>query len=110
MKTIGADLTIDTAFAALADCDLMPRPLRIEYAGAQYHVISRGDRREAIFLSDSDRAEDFLFNLRGHSVKLRENKAFDNSASGRPSRTKRGWVWQPPLACADIMPCYVTLT
>ena len=35
----------------------MPRPLRIEYSGAQYHVISRGDRREAIFLSNSDRAE-----------------------------------------------------
>jgi putative transposase len=33
----------------------MPRPLRIEYAGAIYHVLSRGDRREAIFLSDADR-------------------------------------------------------
>ncbi|MEY2507597.1 MAG: REP-associated tyrosine transposase [Verrucomicrobiota bacterium] len=33
----------------------MPRPLRIEYAGAIYHVLSRGDRREAIFLSDGDR-------------------------------------------------------
>src|SRR5688572_11197437 len=33
----------------------MPRPLRIEYPGAIYHVLSRGDRREAIFLSDADR-------------------------------------------------------
>jgi putative transposase len=33
----------------------MPRPLRIEYGGAIYHVLSRGDRREAIFLSDADR-------------------------------------------------------
>jgi len=28
----------------------MPRALRPEYAGAIYHVMSRGDRREAIFL------------------------------------------------------------
>jgi hypothetical protein len=26
----------------------MPRPLRIEYEGARYYVMSRGDRREAI--------------------------------------------------------------
>jgi len=34
----------------------MPRALRIEYPGAVYHVMCRGDRREAIFLSDADRA------------------------------------------------------
>ncbi|MBC8096461.1 MAG: transposase [Akkermansiaceae bacterium] len=33
----------------------MPRKLRIEYEGAIYHVMNRGDRREAIFLVDSDR-------------------------------------------------------
>src|SRR3954470_19905882 len=33
----------------------MPRPLRIEYEGAIFHVMSRGDRREAIFLDDEDR-------------------------------------------------------
>lgn len=33
----------------------MARPLRIEYAGALYHVTSRGDRREDIFIDDSDR-------------------------------------------------------
>lgn len=33
----------------------MARPLRIEYAGAIYHVLSRGDRREAIFTRDADR-------------------------------------------------------
>jgi hypothetical protein len=27
----------------------MPRPLRIEYAGAVYHGVNGGDRREAIF-------------------------------------------------------------
>ena len=35
----------------------MPRPLRIEYEGALYHALSRGDRREAIFLDDRDKAE-----------------------------------------------------
>ncbi|VAW70301.1 hypothetical protein MNBD_GAMMA10-2341 [hydrothermal vent metagenome] len=33
----------------------MARPLRIEYAGALYHVTSRGDRREDIFHGDEDR-------------------------------------------------------
>ena len=33
----------------------MPRKLRIEYAGARYHVMSRGDQREAIFKDDEDR-------------------------------------------------------
>jgi putative transposase len=34
----------------------MARPLRIEYAGALYHVTSRGDRQEAIYITDTDRA------------------------------------------------------
>ena len=33
----------------------MARPLRIELAGGLYHVTSRGDRREAIYLNDADR-------------------------------------------------------
>ena len=33
----------------------MARPLRLEFAGALYHVTSRGDRREDIFESDQDR-------------------------------------------------------
>ena len=33
----------------------MARPLRIEFAGALYHVTSRGDGREDIYLSDHDR-------------------------------------------------------
>ena len=33
----------------------MPRQLRIEYAGAIYHVMNRGDRREPIFKDDFDR-------------------------------------------------------
>src|SRR5208282_6788624 len=33
----------------------MPRKLRLEYEGAIYHVMSRGDRREPIFKDDADR-------------------------------------------------------
>ena len=37
----------------------MVRPLRIEFAGALYHITSRGDRRENIYDSDADR-DNFL--------------------------------------------------
>jgi putative transposase len=33
----------------------MPRQLRVEYPGAIYHLMSRGDRKEAIFIDDIDR-------------------------------------------------------
>jgi REP-associated tyrosine transposase len=33
----------------------VPRKLRLEYEGAIYHLMNRGDRREAIFLDDADR-------------------------------------------------------
>ena len=33
----------------------MPRKLRIQYPGAIYHVINRGDQREDIFKDDEDR-------------------------------------------------------
>ena len=38
------------------------RPLRIEFAGALYHVTSRGDRQKNIYESDTDR-ENFLLIL-----------------------------------------------
>jgi putative transposase len=37
----------------------MAKPIRIEFAGALYHVTARGDRQEAIFLNVQDRI-DFL--------------------------------------------------
>jgi putative transposase len=40
----------------------MPRKLRVEYPGAVYPVMSRGDRYENIFLDDVDR-QDFLKTL-----------------------------------------------
>jgi putative transposase len=40
----------------------MPRQLRLEYEGAIYHVLNRGDRREAIFRDLQDH-EGFLKTL-----------------------------------------------
>jgi REP element-mobilizing transposase RayT len=40
----------------------MPRPLRVEYPGAIYHVMSRGNRQKDIYLDDVDR-QDFLKTL-----------------------------------------------
>jgi putative transposase len=33
----------------------MARKLRVQYEGAIYHVMNRGDRREDIFCDDQDR-------------------------------------------------------
>ena len=53
----------------------MWRPLRIQYPGAYYHVMNRGNRREDIFITDTDRSifvdgladscETFIANLIG---------------------------------------------
>ena len=40
----------------------MPRQVRIQYQGATYHIMSRGDQYEAIFLTDNDR-KNFLKTL-----------------------------------------------
>lgn len=40
----------------------MPRKARVEFPGAVYHLLDRGDRREAIFCDDTDR-EQFLATL-----------------------------------------------
>jgi REP element-mobilizing transposase RayT len=40
----------------------MSRKLRIEYPGAMYHVMNRGDQREDIFRDDQDR-QNFLSTL-----------------------------------------------
>jgi REP element-mobilizing transposase RayT len=40
----------------------MARPLRIQFAGALYHVTARGNARQAIFRDDDDRAA-FIDNL-----------------------------------------------
>ena len=43
----------------------MARKLRIQYPGAIYHVMNRGDRREAIFADDADRGR-LSMGTRGH--------------------------------------------
>jgi len=59
----------------------MARPLRLELAGGVYHITSRGDRREDIYLNDDDR-ESWLeifgevcrrFNWRCHAYCLMSN-------------------------------------
>ncbi len=49
----------------------MPRKLRVEYPGAIYHVMSRGDQREDMFLDNVDR-HDFI-------------KEFERQMEHRPS-------------------------
>jgi len=59
----------------------MARPLRIEYPGAYYHVMSRGNRQEDIFKSDYDREKflDYLailserFSIKIHTYSLMPN-------------------------------------
>jgi len=46
----------------------MPRSIRIEYAGAFYHVMARGNRREAIFADDDDRR--FLLKALGEACEM----------------------------------------
>jgi len=46
----------------------MARQLRVQYEGAIYHLMSRGDRREEIFLDDLDR-KNFLQTLAAASTK-----------------------------------------
>jgi hypothetical protein len=47
------DNTIDV-FVWIGNRPVMPRKLRVEYSGAIYHMMNRGDRRESIVLGDSD--------------------------------------------------------
>ena len=41
-------------FPVFAKLRSVPRKLRAQFEGAIYHVMNRGDRREAIFLGDED--------------------------------------------------------
>jgi hypothetical protein len=52
----GSVLSIDTKWPFREIVPDVALKLRIEYAGAIYHVMNRGDRREPIFRDDGDRA------------------------------------------------------
>ena len=41
----------------------MARPLRIQYPGAYYHVMNRGNRREDIFVTDTNVFRDVVDKL-----------------------------------------------
>ena len=53
-KPLGSVLDIDT-WRRHSHCPVVARKLRVEYPGAIYHVMSRGDRRELIFHDQTDR-------------------------------------------------------
>ena len=52
----------------------MPRKLRIEYSGAIYHVMNRGDRHEDIFKDEADRERLQMCSWTYVSNLLRETK------------------------------------
>jgi len=69
----------------------MARPLRIEFPGALYHVIARGNERRAVFRDDADR-EFYLRRLEHYREKfgfsvwaycLMDNTSISGSKWGR---------------------------
>ncbi len=79
----------------------MPRAARVQYPGAVYHVMCRGDRREAIFRNDDDRL--FMLEMLGetcertgflvHSYVLMPN--------GPVKQAVAWWVKSEPLCRTD---------
>jgi len=67
----------------------MPRQLRIQYPGAMYHVMSRGNRRQAIFLDDVDRQE---------SERRLEAQRLETGDEEGLKALRRGW---PPAELAS---------
>ena len=68
----------------------MPRQVRIEFDGAFYHLMCRGDRRETIYQDDQDR-ERFLATL-GERVGRRTEPKFMITGNGRLAGSSRsGW-------------------
>ena len=51
----GSVLDIDISECREKSGPPMARKLRVEYPGAVYHVMNRGDRREPIFIDNEDR-------------------------------------------------------
>nr|WP_314860784.1 transposase [uncultured Undibacterium sp.] len=84
----------------------MARPLRIEYAGALYHVTARGNARANIYANDDDRQR-FLSLLKiavdrydwyCHAYCLMDNHYHllieTNRASLSDDRWGSGWIYQ----------------
>ena len=64
LREIGSVLDFISDIAFISP---MARPLRLEFPGALYHITSRGNARQEIFLSDDDRTS--FLNLLGREVK-----------------------------------------
>jgi hypothetical protein len=62
----------------------MARPLRLEFAGALYHLTSRGDHRDKIFLDDEDKRT-FLDLLGKERATPRSGLAIAHSVFAAPS-------------------------
>ena len=77
----------------------MPRKLRIEYAGAIYHVMSRANGQGDVFLNAVDR-QDFLKTLADACQKTGFQVAADG-AEWEPLR--RGWCLGPPAFKAQLL-------
>ena len=67
----------------------MPRQMRIDFPGAIHHVMSRGDRRENIYLDDVDR-QDFLKTL----AEACQKTDWQDEEQLKPLR--RGWCLGSP--------------
>jgi hypothetical protein len=55
LQSTSPSSTLDGAGPQQHDAFGMARKLRIQYPGAIYHVMNRGDRRQPIFLGDEAR-------------------------------------------------------
>jgi hypothetical protein len=67
----------------------MSRKLRIEYPGAMYHVMNRGDQREDIFRDDQDREDTEAG--RGQFASLMERRRGEDSGADY-EQIRRDWV------------------
>ena len=88
----------------------MARKARVEFAGAVYHVLDRGDRREAIFTDDRDRQR-FLATLgeacartgwRVHAFVLMSNHSHLMVETPKPNLVA-GMRWFAPTASAPAL-------
>jgi len=57
----------------------MPRKMRVQYPGAMYHVMSRGDQRDDMFLDDVGAASALVKGTRSASTQNRMQPTFDYS-------------------------------
>jgi hypothetical protein len=85
----------------------MSRPLRIEFAGAVYHVTSRGDRREHIDRDDEDRRAQLR--VLAQAMSRFDARAIieygDQVANLNPQRQPTSAkVNPPPLKSIDVTP------